>query len=634
MSADGEASLPSVRDHHSNNYLISETGTRPKQAFEAGFSPTFGGNVLHIGRGRSARARSDSIHAKRGEFQVPKTPSVLTSNTDNSIRVDDHPPRTSSLASPSAPAQLSGLLPSQRPTRYTPRSDQTTRTLSSRAVTPPNYDNVSVSLGTIDHELCRGSIGQVQKPPGSDWPECKSTEAFCEELSAQKAKFEGQLRAQKAFFEKQLEIQADYYEIREQEQTERHQKELQSIYQRGQFGADVGAVQRQAQYAIDQAKQASLSIIHANQRLEDELIRLRGEMSEMEQWAQRDKERYFADLASSEASVVSLKERLKSHQQLEERLGVAEQELLTQRETILRNQELKLELGDATNLLSAKSEACDRLEVGLRGYKSKIKRYENLWLNSILRFEEERGNLHQQIASLDRFIATFPHYQRLQSQNFQRNSLQQDQELVRLQRMLRVNIRNEIERARHRESDVRDRIETAEHNRDELQDQQISCEDDDEAPFETLENLQAELGRLYVEQKEAYGSTTQLQAQDQKLSSDITSLEINIWKSKKQISKPGATIPNDFKISRQDLEWLDAALAMAGCQSHYSVPELIQNTDINDIDEDEPPECHTPENLNQDYKLRGDLIRSSIASHISVKRKRNSSYHSPPKVFI
>ncbi|PVH86497.1 hypothetical protein DL98DRAFT_649952 [Cadophora sp. DSE1049] len=594
MSADGEASLPFVRDNHFNTYQVSESSTRNNRAFGPGTTQASDDNVSRTGRGRDTQARSDLDHGVRGEKQGLQT-GLHKSSVDNVRPAQGHPPRTSSLARSRAPAEPNGLPPSPHPPQPRPAGDPNTQTPSTSTVTLSNLDNGTGSNRTIDHyEPCQRN--------------------FKEQFRIQKESFEAQLRSQADGHEKRQQVQADSYENRLQE----------ALDQRDQFRDAVDDAERQARYDIDE-----------NQRLKDENIRLRGKISELESQAQQDNEKYSAELAASEASVDTLKDKERNVDQLEERLRLVEQEVSVQRES---SHDLASKLKEANNQLLARSEACNHLEMERQGYKAQTKRYEHLWQNSttelqnsILEFEEEMWNLHQRIAFLDRYIATFHLHQRLEDQNVQRKYLQQDQELGRLQRMLRVNVRSEIEVIRRRGSGLRESIEATERSRNELQDQQEGSEDDDETFFDRLEKLHADLERLYAEEEQVYAKTKQLQTQDQKISSDITRLDKNARKYIKQIQQPGGTTLTEFEISKKNLRRLHCASSAALHQSKSSLPELIQ---YNDIDADELSECHTPDDLGQLYTFHGDVGRNSVASHLSKKQKRNSSYHSPPKGFF
>lgn len=331
---------------------------------------------------------------------------------------------------------------------------------------------------------------------------------------------------------------------------------------------------------------------------------------------------------------------MKTVNQLEERLG----------QNMLRSQDLELMLEEANSQLSFQSEGCNRLETELRGYKAQIKRYQNLWQNTRHQFKGEKRALLHQIALRDRYISIFDQYQRMYNKNVKERFIQNDKELLQqkavlleLKEVICQKVRDEIEETRLNDDNLRNSIKSTWRSRNALKGQPDDPDEDGETAESKfsikqarLEEFQAELGRLYAEQNKINATTNQLQLQDQTLSAEVMQLQRDLRKPTNSVQKPARANTTEIKCLRRSLYKLHTEFIVSQRQSNSSLPELVQDDnadddvdDVDDASDDWHSGCPTPDGLTQVYTIQVDHGRSSIASQMSKKQKRASSYLPP-----
>ncbi|KAG4430091.1 hypothetical protein IFR05_014417, partial [Cadophora sp. M221] len=523
------------------------------------------------------------------------------------------PPRTSSRGPSSAPGEPTGLSPAPSPRQplLIPFNDPNGRAPGLHTVTPSGAENGIYSAEAIDSEKSRRRIGALQE----------------------------QLRDNARFhlrhvehYEKELKKQADLHKRELQRRATFHERELQeAVYEKEQS-------QAARDYARDQAQ-------FARQESRNEVGHLQEIILEMELRAQRDKEKHAVELRNA---LISVEKAVKIVNQLEERLGRAEEEVIHQRQNMCRNRDLELMLEEANSKLSFQSAACNHWETELRGYKAQLKRYKNLWQNMRHQFKGEKRALLHQIALRDRYISIFDQYQRIYNKNVKQKFIQNDKELVQLKAVLvdlKVvvwqKIRSEIKATRVNDDNLRNSIEATWRCRNALEDQPDDPDEDDETAESKfcikqagLVKFQAELKQLYEEQKQINATTDQLRLQDLTISAEVMQLRSDLRKPTNSVQKPGGVDATEIKCLKRSLYKLHTEFIGSQRQSSSSLPELVQDDnaedDVDDASDDWHSTCHTPDRLTQVYAMQDDQGRSSIASQLlSKKQKRASSYLSP-----
>ncbi|KAH9223300.1 hypothetical protein DL95DRAFT_498279 [Leptodontidium sp. 2 PMI_412] len=607
MSADGEvpSRVHSPREGESSNKIYQNPI----------HSEAFDGGTSHTGREQQRTNRGSPRDRGRAEHQGTE-PTIANNHLSHPEAEATFPPRTSSRGRSNAPGEPIGLSLAPSPPQPPPIHfyDPNSRAPSLHTVTPSGADNGIYSAEAMDREQSRRRIWGLQQQLRDD------------------ARFHlRKVESMEACYKEELKIQAESHKRELQTRADFHKRELQdALYEKEQSQAARDDAREQAQVA------------------RQELWNMRERMVELEFQAQRDKEKHAAEL---QTALVSKEEAVKTVSQLEERLGLAEDEVVQQRQNILRSQDLELMLEEANSQLSFQSEGCNRLETELRGYKAQIKRYQNLWQNTQHQFKGEKRALLHQIALCDRYISIFDQYQRIYNKNINERFIQNDKELVQLKAVLLEHkevicekVRGEIEATRLNYDNLRNSIESTWRCRNALHHQLQHQPDDPDEDSETAESkfsikqarlkeFQAELGRLDAELDKINATTKQLCLQDQTLSAEIMQLQKDLRKPTNSVQKPARANTTEIKCLRRSLYKLHTEFIVSQRQSNSSLPELVQDDnaddDVDDASDDWHSGCPTPDRLTQVYTIQDDHGRSSIASQMSKKQKRASSYLPP-----
>ncbi|KAH7342438.1 hypothetical protein BKA65DRAFT_291805 [Rhexocercosporidium sp. MPI-PUGE-AT-0058] len=643
MSADGKAPL---RSHSPRQVESNHKIHQPAVHQEA-----FDGRTSRTEKDQQTTIRGSPRYRGRAEHQGTD-PTIANNHLSHPESETTFPPRTSSRARSSAPGEPTELSPPPSLPQQSLYTAPNTRSPSLVTVAPSDLDNDIYSVEALDREQSQRRIGALQQQLRDvsrfNTRNVDSWKAYYEEELKKQADFhQRELQRLAISHEKDVESWKAYYKEELKKRADSHHRELQTragSHDRGLQEALYESEQLQA--AKDDAKE---QLQFVRQELKNEVGHMRERILELEGRAQQDKERHASELQNS---IAIMDEAMKIVNQLEGRLGLAEEEVNQQRQKLLLHRDLELMLEEAKSQLLFQSDACNHLEAELRGYKAQMKRYHNLWQNARYQLRGEKLVLLHQITLRDRYISIFDQYQRIYNKNVKQRFIQNDKEMIQLKTVLvdlkvekLQKVRTELEATEVHYGNLRNSIKATRSSRNALQGQRVDPNEDYETVDSRssikkakLKEFHAELDRLYSKEKHVYATTNELQDQDQAISAEVLQLQEDIRKPTNQIQKPGGPVTTELKCVKRKLHRLHAEFIGIQRESNASLPDLVQDDnaeddDVDDSSDDWHSRCHTPDRLTQVYAIHDDHGRSSIASQLLRKQKRASSYL-PPSPWI